>query len=69
MQKVKIFMGSATGDGLPELEKNINAWVTKEKVEIKNISSSVRLIPPGERASLTSEIADQLIVCLTYESK
>jgi len=69
MQKVKIFMGSATSDGLPELEKSIDEWVAKEKVEIKNISSSVRLIPAGERASLTSEIADQLIVCLTYESK
>jgi hypothetical protein len=39
MQKVKIFMGSATGDGLPELEQVVNKWIEKEKVEIKNISS------------------------------
>lgn len=69
MQKVKIFMNSATGEGVEELEANINKWVEKEKVEIKNISTSVRLIPSGERASLTSEIADQFIVCLTYENK
>ncbi|MBU0534242.1 MAG: hypothetical protein KJ887_05565 [Candidatus Omnitrophica bacterium] len=69
MQKVKIFMSSATGEGLEELEQIINKWIEKEKIEIKNISTSVRLIPSGERASLTSEITDQFIVCLTYESK
>ena len=69
MQKVKLFMGSATGEGIPELEQEINKWIEKEKVEIKNISASVRLIPTGERASLTAEITDQLVICLTYETK
>ncbi len=69
MQKVKLFMGSATTDGLSELEKSINDWIEKEKVEIKNISSSVRLIPSGERESLTAEIVDQLLISVTYETK
>jgi hypothetical protein len=69
MQKVKIFMGSATAEGIQDLEQEINKWIENGKVEIKNISSSVRLIPSGERASLTSEIADQFLICITYESK
>ena len=69
MQKVKLFMGSATGEGIPELEYMINKWIEKEKVEIKNVSTSVRLIPPGERATLTAEITDQILICLTYETK
>ncbi len=69
MQKVKLFMGAATSDGIQSLEQEINKWAEKGKIEIKNISMSVRLIPPGERASLTAEIVDQLLVCLTYETK
>ena len=69
MQKVKLFMGAATSDGIVELEKEINKWIEKEKVEIKNVSTSLRQIPPGERASLTMEVVDQLVVSLTYESK
>lgn len=69
MQKVKLFMGSATGENMPELEKEINKWIEKTKAEIKNVSTSLRVIPPGERASLTSEVTDQLIICLTYETK
>ena len=69
MQKVKLFMGSATGDGIPELEQAINKWIEKGKVEIKNVSVSIRAIPVGERASLTSEVTDQLLVCITYEAK
>ena len=69
MTKVKLFMGSATGEGVPALEQEINKWVEKTKADIKSISTSLRQVPPGERASLTSEIADQVIVCLTYETK
>ncbi len=69
MQKVKLFMGSATGDGIPELEQAINKWIEKGKIEIKNVSISIRTIPIGERASLTSEITDQLLICMTYETK
>lgn len=69
MQKVKIFMGSATSDSLPELEDTINKWIEKEKVEVRNIFTSLRQIPSGERASLTAEIMDQLIICLIYETK
>lgn len=69
MQKVKLFMGAATGDGIQDLEDEINKWAEKAKVEIKNMSISVRLIPVGERASLTAEIVDQLLVCLTYETR
>ncbi len=69
MQKVKLFMGAATGDGMQELEQVINKWIEKGKIEIKNVSISVRLIPSEERPSLTAEITDQLVVCLTYETK
>ncbi len=69
MQKVKLFMGAATGDGIQELEQAINKWIEKGKIEIKNVSISIRLIPSEERPSLTTEITDQLIVCLTYETK
>jgi len=69
MQKVKLFMGAATTDGIQDLEQGINKWIEKEKVEIKDLSISVRLIPLGERASLTAEIVDQLLICLTYETK
>lgn len=69
MQKVKLFMGTATGDGIEELGQAINKWIEKGKIEIKNVSISVRLIPSEERPSLTAEITDQLIICLTYETK
>ena len=69
MNKLKIFMGSATVDGLPELEAEMNKWVEKEKAEVKNISISIREIPTEERPSLTAEITDQIIICLTYEKK
>ena len=62
-------MGAATGDGMQELEQVINKWIEKGKIEIKNVSISVRLIPSEERPSLTAEITDQLVVCLTYETK
>lgn len=69
MHKVKLFMGSATADGLPELEQEINTWTEKEKADVKNISITMREVSAEERESLTSEITDQLIVCLTYETK
>jgi hypothetical protein len=69
MQKVKLFIGAATIEGTGELEQEINRWIEKEKININNVSISVRLIPSGERASLTAELTDQLIICLTYETK
>jgi hypothetical protein len=69
MKKVKLFMGAATNEGTEELEQEINKWIEKGKIDINNVSISVRLIPAGERASLTAELTDQLIICLTYETK
>ena len=69
MQKVKIFMGSATAEGLRELEATINEWVEKEKASITNISVTEREISPDEQQTLTGELTDQILVCLTYEVK
>ena len=69
MDKVKIFMGPSTNDGLPEVEQEINKWAEKEKVTIKNLSAIIREVGAEERQSLTSEITDQIIVCITYEKK
>lgn len=69
MDKIKIFMGASTSDGLPELEQQINKWAEKEKVTIKNLSITIREVGAEERQSLTSEITDQLLICITYEQK
>jgi hypothetical protein len=69
MQKIKLFMAAATGEEIHGLEQTMNKWIEKEKAEIKNVSITIREISLGERESLTEELTDQLIVCLTYESK
>lgn len=78
MQQIKLFSGAATTEGIVELEQVINKWITKgrdegkgtakKEIKIVNVSISVRQIPTGERLSLTAEITDQLVVCLTYET-
>lgn len=69
MQKVKLFMGPATADGIVELESSINRWIEEENAKINNISVAVREIAEEKREALTGEVTDQLLVCLTYESE
>ena len=42
MQKVKLFIGSATGDALPELEQEINKWIEKSKI-LKLLKNQTKL--------------------------
>ena len=67
MQKVKIFMGSATADGIQELEAIINEWIEKENASITNMAVTEKEVSPDEEQTLTGELTDQILVCLTYE--
>ena len=69
MTKVKFFMGTANSEGMNQLSEEINSWIEKEKVEIKNVNIVVRDISPSEQQTLGAEIADQLIVNVIYTEK
>jgi len=69
MTKVKFFMGTANNEGMSQLGEEINSWIEKEKVEVKDINIVVRDVSASEQQTLGAEVADQLIVSIIYTEK
>lgn len=68
MEKIKLFMGAATTEGIKQLESSINDWIEKQHVRIKDVDVTTKGISPEEKQTLKGEVTDQLFICLRYET-
>ena len=64
MNRVKVFMGAATSEGLQFLEDKINEWIETENIKITQISTAY-----GTRKveGMGMETTEELFIVVTYE--
>ncbi len=64
MNKVKVFMGAATNEGLKFLEDKINNWIETENIKIIQLSTTYG---SKKAEGMGIESTEELFIIVTYE--